>query len=66
MIKMKQLSKSERKIFMYAYLNGYFNVPKKINMPDIAKKFGISTAYVCICIRKGTIFYLDMIFKSYE
>ncbi len=47
------LTQREFKIMEYAYENGFFEVPKNINVSDVANYFGVSKAYVSKAIRSA-------------
>ena len=45
------LTKRQEEIIRYAFDNGYYEVPKKINLDDIAEKFDISKSTASVIIR---------------
>ena len=47
------LTQKEFKIIEYAYENGFFEVPKNINVTDLADYFGVSKAYISKVIRSA-------------
>ncbi|WP_069806656.1 helix-turn-helix domain-containing protein [Vulcanisaeta thermophila] len=47
------LTNIERRILVYAYLNGYFDSPRNVNLSDIAMKFGVSKSTANAHLRKA-------------
>ncbi len=48
------LTQKEFRIIEYAYENGFFDVPKNVNVTDLADHFGVSKAYISKVIRSAT------------
>ncbi len=47
------LTEQEFKIMEYAYENGFFEIPKNINVTDLSNYFGVSKAYISRVLRSA-------------
>jgi predicted DNA binding protein len=58
------LTEKQEKIFWLALKSGFFDYPRQIDMTELAKKLGISTATLSEIIRRGTRRLLEHYFKQ--
>jgi predicted DNA binding protein len=57
------LTERQREIIFYAVENGYYEIPRKINTNDLAKKFDISQSALSEHLRKIERVIINSIFK---
>ncbi|XHH09139.1 MAG: helix-turn-helix domain-containing protein [Candidatus Bathyarchaeia archaeon] len=58
------LTENQERIFWLALKSGFFNYPRQIDMTELSKKLGISTATLSEIMRRGTRRLLEHYFKQ--
>ncbi len=64
--KKKKLTKREEEIIKYAYEKGFYDIPRRITLEDIALKFKLSVSTVSEIIRRGERKILEEFFEKYS
>jgi predicted DNA binding protein len=58
------LTENQERIFWLALKSGFFDYPRKIDMAELSKKIGVSTATLSEVVRRGTRRLLEHYFKQ--
>ena len=61
----RRLTKREEELIRYALENGFYDIPRKITLEDIASRFNLSVSTVSEIIRRGEKKILEEFFEKY-